>query len=89
MTVRNVRAAFEGVRATVRKGTSRGRIAYRVRIDMKNLRHGVYGARVIYQIRTSHGKFQRGTRVHLFRACYGNPKGGAKTGINRFPVDIL
>lgn len=89
VTVRNFRASFEGVRATSRKGTRSGRVAYRVRINMRGLTKGVYAARAIYQVRVGNGVFKRRMRVHLFRPCYGNPKGGRHEGLNRLPIDII
>jgi hypothetical protein len=84
-----LRATFEGVRARVRKGTYRGRIAYRVRIDMRGLNRGIYTARAVYRISVRGGAVRRGTQVHHFRPCYGNPKGGGPEGPNRFPIQII
>jgi hypothetical protein len=59
-------------------------VVYRVTIDMSGLRRGVYVARVRYRI-----DGQRSTRIHYYRACTGNPKGGGPEGPNRFPVTVL
>lgn len=63
----------------------RGRPAYLVRIDLRGLPRGVYGGRIFYRASVNGRAFRRLTEVHLFRTCYGNPKGGQPTGLNRFP----
>jgi hypothetical protein len=89
VSVTGLRASFEGVSARVTKGTYRGRVAYRVRIDMRGLHRGTYTARANYRISVRGGAVRRGTNVHYFRPCYGNPKGGGPEGMNRFPIQII
>lgn len=88
--VRALRGSFEGVRADVERGVRRGRRAFRVEIDMTGLPKGIYVARVRFRIDTGNGRgFHRSTRVHLFRTCVGNIKGGLGEGPNRLPITIL
>jgi hypothetical protein len=100
--VRNVRFSFEGVRTSAVRGrTPGGRVVYRVRVDMRGLPRGVYVARVRYRQtagglldRIADGAFGRPPRidrrkVHYFRACYGNPKGGGGEGPNQYPITLL
>ena len=87
--VRRFTARFEGVRARVTRGSYRGRVAYRVRIDMRGLPRGIYTARARYQVSVRDARFRRSSRVHHFRPCYGNPKGGGPEGPNRAPIDFL
>jgi hypothetical protein len=89
VTVSNFRAQFEGVNARVTRTTYRGRRAIRVAIDMRGLHRGIYTARAVYRIRVGDGRLRRTQRVHHFRPCYGNPKGGGPESPNRFPIDIL
>ena len=102
--VRIVGTTFEGVRATrTRFRTAGGRVGYRVRIDMRGLPRGVYVSRVKYRFTRVTGpaglnldpdNFGRPSRivrrkVHYWRACYGNPKGGGGEGMNAYPVTLL
>ena len=88
--VRRVRGSFEGVRARTTRSTFKGRFAYKIRIDMRGLPRGIYVAKVRYRVDKGRGVgFRRGQRVHYYRACYGNPKGGGIQGPNRFPVTTL
>lgn len=87
--VRGFRARFEGVHARVRRSTFHGRFAYKVRINMRGLPHGIYVARARYSVSKNGAAFKRTQRVHYYRACYGNPKGGGITGPNRFSVTVL
>ena len=81
--------SFEGNRARTRRGSFRGnRRAYRIRIDMRGLPRGIYVAKARYRVDKGRG-FRRSQRVHYYRACYGNPKGGGIQGPNRFPVTVL
>jgi len=82
--VTNLRASFEGVRAPVTRSTRRGRQVFVVRIDMSGLQRGIYVARVRYRI-----DGRRSTRIHYFRPCVGNPKGGRREGPNRIEVTVL
>src|SRR6185436_1197182 len=86
--VRRVRGSFEGNPARTRRSTFKGRFAYKVRVDMRGLPRGIYVAKVRYRVNKGNG-FRRGQRVHYYRACYGNPKGGGVQGPNRFPVTTL
>jgi len=87
--IRGIRGSFEGTRARVRRSTFKGRFAYKIRIDMHGLKHGIYVAKARYRVSKNGGAFRRSQRVHYYRACYGNPKGGGVQGPNRFPVTIL
>jgi Collagen triple helix repeat (20 copies) len=102
LRIRRVRFSFEGVPATFTRGrTPGGRRVFRVRIDMRGLPRGIYVARVRYRVvdgslldRLADGAFGRPGRldrrkVHYFRTCYGNPKGGGGEGPNQYPVTVL
>lgn len=82
-TVRRLRVTFEGRRAVVRRiaSTPRGRHQWRLRVDMRGLRRGVYVVRVRAVV---NGRSV--VRVHYYRPCYGNPKGGGKDSLNRRKV---
>jgi hypothetical protein len=57
---------------------------------MTGLRRGLYVARVRYQItRQSTGQTRFRTRIHYYRACEGNPKGGGLEGPNTNRITIL
>ena len=72
---------------------------------MRGLTKGIYVARVRYRITRialpglgvtlddpdSFGRPSRIDRrkIHYFRACYGNPKGGGGEGPNAYPVTLL
>ena len=86
--VRRMRGSFEGNPARTRAVSRKGRVAFRIRIDMRGLPRGIYVAKVRYQVNKGRG-FRRSQRVHYYRACYGNPKGGGIQGPNRFPVTVL
>ena len=86
--VRRMRGSFEGVKARTRRGSRKGRVAFRIRIDMRGLPRGIYVAKARYQVNKGSG-FRRSQRVHYYRACYGNPKGGGVQGPNRFPITVL
>lgn len=87
--VTNLRASFEGVSAPTRRTTVRGRQAYRVTIDMTGLPRGIYVARVRYRIARGGSASRAWTRIHYYRGCYGNPKGGGLEGPNQFTTTIL
>jgi hypothetical protein len=89
VTVTRLRGSFEGVSAHVSKGTRRGRVSYVVTIDMRGLNRGIYVARVRYRQQVGSGPVRKNTKVHYYRPCYGNPKGGLHAGANRFPITIL
>ena len=101
--VRIISTTFEGVHAPIiKKGrTPGGRRFFIVRINLAGLKHGVYAARVKYRFTRvpfatpfDPADFGRPAsivrrKVHLFRACYGNPKGGKGEGLNPYPVTLL
>lgn len=87
--VRNVRISFEGVTAPFRETRSRGRRVFIARIDMRGLPQGLFVGRVRYDVSNRGRPFRRGTNIHYWRTCLGNPKGGGKEGPNRFPVQII
>jgi len=90
--VRNVTASFEGRRAPIRRRTLGGRVSYVVTIDATGLNRGIYTARVRYRIANpavNGGRERRFTKVHYYRPCYGNPKGGLREGANQFSRTIL
>jgi hypothetical protein len=87
--VRNFRASFEGVRAPVQRGIRSGRRAFRVTVDMTGLPRGMYVARVRYRVSRNGGPFRRTTKIHYYRACTGNPKGGGPEGPNTFQITTL
>ena len=96
--INNVRFTFEGTKAPFKRETTKnGRRMFVVTIDMKGLKHGVYVARVKYRFVRRPGaplsEAQRPSvprrKVHYFRACYGNPKGGLGEGMNPYPVTLL
>lgn len=92
VTVTRVQASFEGVRAPIRRRTLGGRVSYVVTINASGLVRGIYTARVRYLISNpavNGGKFRRFTKVHYYRPCYGNPKGGLREGANQFQRTIL
>jgi hypothetical protein len=80
-----LRASFEGVRAKVTRSKTRGgRAVYFVRVDLRGLTKGLYVARIRYRLNG-----HRDTKVHYYRACTGNPKGGLGEGPNRFPATVI
>jgi len=90
--VTGLRASFEGVPAKTERGIRQGRRAYRVTIDMRGLNRGLYVARVRYRIdpdRSGPRRARNATRVHFYRACTGNPKGGGSEGPNDQGITIL
>jgi hypothetical protein len=85
VTVTNLRALVEGVGTTFVKSRTRdGRVKYTVAVDLKGLRAGVYTARVRYRV-----DGRRNTKIHLFRTCTFNPKGGRPEHLNRFAITVL
>jgi hypothetical protein len=88
--ISNVRVSFEGNRVRTTRRSFRGRTVYFARIDMSGLRHGIYTGRVRYVITNrATGVSHRWTKVHHWRTCYGNPKGGGSQGHNAFTTTIL
>ncbi len=81
--------AFEGVPAPFTESMVRGRRVFVATIDMRGLPAGVFVARIRYSVSGRAGAFRRGTNVHWWRTCLGNPKGGGPEGLNRFPVQII
>jgi hypothetical protein len=95
-TITRLRAFFEGVRVKATLTNYRGNIRkfqglkmYRVRVPLKGLHRGVYAVKVVYFRTIRGGPLRIDTRNHLYRTCYGNPKGGRLPGLNRLSFSTI
>lgn len=95
-SITKLRAFFEGVRTSFTVTTYhggvrslRGRPMFRVRVPLVGLRHGVYSVKVVYERSIRGGPLRHSTRNHLYRTCYGNPKGGRLPGLNRLSYTAI
>jgi hypothetical protein len=96
-TIRNLLAFFEGARTqatlTTYHGGVRGLVGrpmYLVRVPLAGLHHGVYAAQVYYRSSDRPGgRFRLHTRNHIYRTCYGNPKGARLPGLNRLSFSTI
>ena len=77
-SIRHLRVDLEGRRVQVKRAGKRTWIAT---INLRGLPRGIYAAHVTARV---NGRTVR--HAHLYRALYGNPRGGAKPGPNSAPI---